>query len=174
MSALTPDETLLGLLAIKPRHGYELLECFNQPDQLGRVWKLTTSQIYKVLKRLEEGGLIVGQAVDVPNAPQRVEYHLTASGQARLQHWLAEQTPSGSIRRIRVEFLSRLYIARGLHQPVTEIIHFQQQACQQQLATLNRLRQSATSEMDTLTLNFVIAQLNAVLAWIKEILYALA
>ncbi|GAB4548685.1 MAG: PadR family transcriptional regulator [Anaerolineae bacterium] len=176
MSALTPDETLLGLLAIKPRHGYELLECFNQPDQLGRVWKLTTSQIYKVLRRLEEGGLIVGQAVDVPNAPQRIKYHLTEHGQTRLQQWLGHRTPSGSIRHIRVEFLSRLYIARRLQQPVTEMIHHQQQACQQQLATLNHLRQAAVSEMDALALDFVIGQLNAVLTWIKqcEMLYALS
>ena len=61
MSSITPDETILGLLAVRARHGYELLDCFRDPSQLGEVWKLSTSQIYAVLKRLESQGLTEGQ-----------------------------------------------------------------------------------------------------------------
>ena len=65
MSQLTPDETLLGLLAAQTRHGYELQECFRDPAQLGEVWNLSTSQLYAVLKRLEQqgfGGADLGHA----------------------------------------------------------------------------------------------------------------
>src|SRR5258707_15802201 len=115
MKSLTPDETILGLLVQRPRHGYELLDCFRDPGQLGEVWRLSTSQLYAVLKRLEFQGLTEGHEVLVPDAPPRMEYTLTGTGQERLQAWLDKSSPSASVHRVRVEFLSRLYIARLLN-----------------------------------------------------------
>src|SRR5687767_1598895 len=115
MSALTPDETILGLLAVQARHGYDLLECFQSPDHLGEVWTLSTSQLYAVLKRLERDGAITGEKQEVENAPPRMCYQLTSAGEARVSAWLNEAAPSASIRRVRVEFLSRLYVARLLN-----------------------------------------------------------
>src|SRR5579863_8426451 len=109
MSSITPDETILGLLAVRARHGYELLDCFRDASQLGEVWNLSTSQLYAVLKRLESQGLTTGHEVLVPDAPARTEYELTPAGEAHLQAWLDEPSPSASVHRIRIEFLSRLY-----------------------------------------------------------------
>src|ERR1044071_933268 len=114
MGSITPDETILGLLAVRARHGYELLDCFRDSSQLGEVWRLSTSQLYAVLKRLEAQGLTEGHEVTVPDAPTRTEYRLTDAGQDRLHAWLNDLAPSASINRVRVEFLSRLYIARLL------------------------------------------------------------
>src|SRR5512133_2098040 len=99
MGSLTPDETLLGLLASRARHGYELLECFSDSGQLGEVWRLSTSQLYAVLKRLEAQGLTEGYDVPVPDAPMRKEYRLTEKGTIRLLAWLDEPEPSASIHR---------------------------------------------------------------------------
>jgi DNA-binding PadR family transcriptional regulator len=66
MSSLTPDETILGLLAVQARHGYELLECFRSTYQPGRVWNLNTSHIYAVLKRLEREGWIDARQLNIP------------------------------------------------------------------------------------------------------------
>lgn len=68
MSQFTPDETLLGSLAAEARHGYQLLECFHNPAQLGRVWHLSASQLYNVLERdinavIWTGLLLVGMAL---------------------------------------------------------------------------------------------------------------
>ena len=120
MSIPTPDETLLGLLAATPQHGYQLLECFRDARQLGSVWNLSTSQVYAVLKRLERTGLITGLAAQSEDAPVRFIYRLTQAGQARLDSWLHESSPSASVRAVRVEFLSRLYIARLLDVPTAE------------------------------------------------------
>src|SRR5215813_13581174 len=103
MSSLTPDETILGLLAVRARHGYELLDCFRDPAQLGEVWRLSTSQLYAVLKRLQVLALTEGHEVTVPDAPTRTEFRLTPAGTARLEEWLHEQAPSPSINRVRVE-----------------------------------------------------------------------
>ncbi len=168
MTSLTPDETILGLLAVQARHGYELLECFSSTHQLGRVWKLSTSQIYAVLKRLEREGWIAGHEIASENAPTRTEYTLTEAGEKRLSAWLNEPHPPASIRRIRVEFLSRLYIARQLNIPTGAVVRCQRQACQKKQAELLSERDHAQPGIDFLALEFHISQLEAVLRWIER------
>lgn len=166
MALPTPDEVVLGLLTAQTRHGYHLLEAFRDPDQLGRIWTLSTSQIYAVLKRLEHDGLIVGNEVSTENAPPRIEYTVTAAGSAALDTWLTTSHPAPSIRRVRVEFLSRLYITRLLERPVETIIAAQRAACQAERARL--LSEAAGSEMGLLANELVIAQLDAVIGWIDH------
>ncbi|NJL53976.1 PadR family transcriptional regulator [bacterium] len=60
MTQLVPDEVILGLLAVEACHGYQLLDHFRSPAALGRVWNLSTSQLYAVLKRLDRLGYIAG------------------------------------------------------------------------------------------------------------------
>ena len=133
MSRLSPDEVILGLLQAAPAHGYELLERFRDPAHLGRIWNMSTSQIYAVLKRLESEGAIVGQPIPQPDAPARTEYHITTQGKDSLAAWLADSHPPISIHRIRVVFLSRLYIATLLGQPTDVIIERQLSVCVAQL-----------------------------------------
>jgi DNA-binding PadR family transcriptional regulator len=168
MSQLTPDETLLGLIALRPRHGYDLLECFRDPDQLGEVWKLSTSQVYAVLKRLETQGLINGAVVAVPDAPARVEYQLTERGAARLAAWLAEPQPSPSIRSVRVMFLSRLFVARLLNMPTQPIVARQKEACQQTLDAIQRTLGQAAPGVGWLALDLIIAQYQVILKWLDR------
>lgn len=168
MTHLTPDETILGLLAAHAKHGYQLLACFTQPDELGRIWDLSTSQLYAVLKRLENQGLIQGCEVEVENAPTRTEYSLTPSGSERLEKWLYDEHPSASIRRIRVEFLSRLYVARALNWPTLPIVRCQKAACRQSHAELLDIRQRAAPGVGFLAVELNLAQLSAILQWIDR------
>lgn len=168
MPILTPDETILGLLAVQARHGYQLLECFQDTQQLGRVWNLSTSQLYNVLKRLERAGLVIGCEVTSENGPPRVEYTLSEAGQQHLKAWLYDSEPSPSIRRIRVEFLSRLFIARELKLSTFEIVHNQCQACLRERERLINERDEAQPGIDMLAIEFVIEQLDAVLRWLAR------
>lgn len=168
MSTMTPDETILGLLAAQPQHGYQLLEHFRDPATLGMVWNLSTSQLYAVLKRLERKGWIAGCEVVSENAPPRVEYTLTSNGHAQLQAWLDEPHPSASIRRVRVEFLSRLYIARLLNLPTIAIVSRQKSACQTELKRILDQRAQTQPGIGYLTLELIITQLNGVLQWIDR------
>lgn len=168
MTSLTPDHTLLGLLAIQPRHGYDLLESFRESSHLGRIWNMSTSQVYAVLKRLEREGSITGYEVESEHAPPRTEYVLTPSGQAALEVWLSEPSPSASIRRIRVEFVSRLYISRELGRPTEPIITRQRAACIEEEARLNAIRVNADSSIERLILDLQIAQIRAVLDWLAQ------
>ncbi len=167
MNAPAPDEVILGLLMAHPQHGYDLLDYFRSQAHLGRVWTMSTSQLYAVLKRLERGGLIVGRQIESTDAPPRTEYTVTEAGMHRLQRWLHEPRPSSSIRRIRVEFLSRLYIARLLGIPSGDIAECQKLVCMEQRDRLREAQQKTTSEIEALTLNFVIGQLEAALEWLE-------
>jgi DNA-binding PadR family transcriptional regulator len=168
MHPLTPDETVLGLLAARARHGYQLLECFRDAAQLGGVWDLSTSQLYNVLKRLEQQGYVIGREMTASDAPTRTEYCLTDAGRERLESWLHEEQPSASIRRVRVEFLSRLFVARSLNIPTIPIVKYQKAACRQHLDELIAQRAQTAPGMGYLTLELVIAQLGAVLQWIDR------
>jgi DNA-binding PadR family transcriptional regulator len=168
MTSLTPDETLLGLLAANARHGYQLLDCFRDPSQLGEVWNLSTSQLYAVLKRLSAQELITGHEIASADAPVRTEYTLTEAGRARLERWLHETCPSASIRAVRVEFLSRLYIARLLNIPTIPIVRAQKAACRQKRIELIEQRVLIEPGIGFLAVELVIAQLDAVLQWIDR------
>jgi DNA-binding PadR family transcriptional regulator len=168
MTSLTPDNTLLGLLAANARHGYQLLDCFRDPSQLGEVWNLSTSQLYAVLKRLSAQGFITGHEIDSEDAPTRTEYALTQEGTKRLESWLHEGCPSASIRAVRVEFLSRLHIARLLNIPTIPVVQAQKAACNQKRAELVKQRDLMEPGVGFLVLELVIAQLDAVLLWIDR------
>jgi DNA-binding PadR family transcriptional regulator len=168
MNQPTPDHVILGLLAVQPCHGYQLLELFADPNELGRVWRMSTSQLYVVLKRLEQQGLIAGREVESADAPTRTEYHLTEAGRDSLNLWLNDKQPSASIRRVRVEFLSRLYIARLLNIPTAPIVRYQKAACQLQQKILLAQQEEAQPGIGLMALEFMVAQLKAVLAWIDR------
>jgi DNA-binding PadR family transcriptional regulator len=168
MSSPVPDETLLGFFAARARYGYELLDCFRDPAQLGEVWKLSTSQLYAVLKRLEAQGLTEGHKVAVSDAPMRTEYRLTGKGEKRLQAWLDEPEPSASVRRVRVEFLSRLYVADLLGIPTGPIVERQRAACLKKRNELLGCLEERKPGIGRLALELVIAQLDAILQWLDR------
>jgi DNA-binding PadR family transcriptional regulator len=166
MNKLVPDEVLLGLIQAQPAHGYELLEIFRSQAHLGRIWTMSTSQLYAVLKRLEDSGAIQGQQVTSPDAPSRIEYTITDRGVQQLADWLYDPQPSSSIHKIRVMFLSRLYIANILSMNSDKIRHHQKGVCEHQRQKLLVQRQKVASPVEALTLDFVISQLETAISWL--------
>lgn len=168
MERLVPDEVILGLLKARPRHGYELLECFRSTSQLGRIWTMSTSQLYAVLKRLEGSGAIKGSEIITPNAPPRMEFNITPVGDVLLEDWLYDADPSPSIHRIRVLFLSRIFIANLLKAPYEIIVNAQVRVCEAQKTHFNFRLVESISEVEKLTISFVIGQLDSAILWLKE------
>lgn len=169
MSQPTPDETILGLLMHQAQHGYQLLEAFDDEQALGRVWKLSTSQLYAVLKRLQTQGFITGEEAYSLDAPPRMVYRITPGGKAYVQAWLSESQPSPSVRRVRVDFLSRLYVARLLNQSPADIIRYQKVSCLTKLDMLLSEQDFTDTSTGSLALALEIAQFEAILAWITQL-----
>lgn len=168
MKDIVPDEVILGLIKAKPSHGYFLMERFNSPEYLGRIWTMSTSQIYAVLKRLEKSQAIRGKTVSTGSGPHKKVYSITEQGEKQLQTWLYDPHPSTSIHRIRVLFLSRLYVSNLLGMPSAPILTYQKSVCLEQLSQLKSDFHNTQSTIEKLTLDFVIGQLDAAINWLEK------
>jgi PadR family transcriptional regulator, regulatory protein AphA len=106
MNAVTP--VLLGLLAHKPRSGYDIKAAVDRSTRF--FWAASYGQIYPELKRLEEEGLVEGE--DRPNGGRsRRVYTLTPAGREALVEWLFGRTVTIELRD---ESLLRLFFADAL------------------------------------------------------------
>ena len=128
---------------------------------IAKDWDLPT-----ILKRLEAQDLTAGREVSSPDAPPRTEYTLTEAGQQRLNQWLDEPLPSPSVRRIRVDFLSRLYVAHLLKRPTDSIIARQRLTCRQRYQELVAERDRTQTGIAALALELMLAQYGAILVWL--------
>lgn len=68
-SAFSPACVLLGLLAQQPAHGYDLHQ--HLTADLGHLWRISLSQTYNILNRLEAQGLISGSVQEQAKRPAR-------------------------------------------------------------------------------------------------------
>ncbi|NUM43716.1 MAG: PadR family transcriptional regulator [Anaerolineales bacterium] len=99
---------ILGLLAQKPRHGYELHAVFSAVVG-GESWDVKPAQIYTTLNRLEEAGLVeTASDLGEGDEPDRRVYAVTETGHTALQAWFA----SGSAPdHQRDEFFVKVMVA---------------------------------------------------------------
>jgi PadR family transcriptional regulator, regulatory protein PadR len=96
------EPALLLLLAERPMHGYELLE--RLPELAREERRVDLGNLYRLLRSLEEEG-IVGSEWDegLPGPAKRV-YRLTRSGTALLAGWAAAL---GDVRDVVTAFIDR-------------------------------------------------------------------
>lgn len=89
---------VLGLLAQRPRHGYELRAAFEAVAGGEENWDVKPAQIYTTLLRMEKGGLVAEQSVEQDGGPEKRIYAITSQGYQTLQDWFTEGTPPGHQR----------------------------------------------------------------------------
>lgn len=109
---LLPGEyAVLGLLAVEPRHGYELARAFAAPP-LSEVCPVEPSLLYAYLRNLERRGLVDWEEVRVGNRPTRKTYEPSEAGWEVLRGWL--RAPVTRMREVRLDLLLKLYLLRLL------------------------------------------------------------
>lgn len=164
-----PDETILGLIAANPQHGYQILDQFTSQDKLGWVWNMSTSQVYAVLNRLEKNLLINGNKVIQKDAPAKKEYSITPTGSERMHAWLYDPAPSSNIRWVRIDFSSKLYIAKLLNLPTIDIIEFQRTSLERHQKWVKDNYKDADNMMETMLSTFIQGQLQAAIKWLNDL-----
>ena len=80
------EPALLLLLRERPAHGYELLEAL--PEVIGES-RVDMGNLYRVLRALEEDGLVTSRWEAGEPGPAKRTYELTASGRRLLDEWAA-------------------------------------------------------------------------------------
>jgi DNA-binding PadR family transcriptional regulator len=97
---------LLGLIAERPRHGYDLKVAFE--ELLAGTWPLNIGQVYTTLARLDRDGLVtlVTPGDDAP--AERKVYGLTEDGALELKRWLA--APAEGPVRLKDELFLKVLV----------------------------------------------------------------
>jgi DNA-binding PadR family transcriptional regulator len=108
-NVLTTEHALLGFLRQRPAHGYEIYQELNKPGGLGLVWRIKQGQLYAVLNRLEQMGLVTASFEPQEGRPPRKMFQLTQAGIDAYIAWIS--TPVERPRRLRLEFLAKMYFA---------------------------------------------------------------
>ena len=80
---------VLGLLAQRPRHGYELRAAFQALVGGKENWDVKPAQIYTTLMRLEQGGFIAEDCIEQDAGPEKRIYAITLTGRKILAEWFA-------------------------------------------------------------------------------------
>ena len=101
-------KVILGMLAARPRSGYEIKQLVDSSARF--FWAASYGQIYPELRRLEEAGLIAG-ADSSQGARQRTVYRLTAAGRRAARAWIARPP---EVFEMRDEGLLELFFAGSI------------------------------------------------------------
>jgi len=159
---------ILGLLAQKQRHGYELRAAFEAVVDGDANWDVKPSQIYTTLERLEEAGL-VDRVSDLgeEDEPSRRVYAVTGPGRAALMEWFAQGiTPDHQRDEFFVKLMTALVSGEG---KLDRIIQTQRAHLFQDLHAATSLRDSYNPRMEMaqiLLLDKAVMHLEADLRWL--------
>jgi DNA-binding PadR family transcriptional regulator len=85
------ETVVLGLLAERPMHGYDVIERFRGRG-MGFWTELSRASVYQVLKRLERDGLVIGRSQQGRGGPDRRVFRITRTGRERLSAGVAEMS----------------------------------------------------------------------------------
>lgn len=159
---------LLGLLAKKARHGYELRVAIETVVGGDENWDVKPAQIYTTLDRLEEAGHVT-RASDLGQGdePSRRVYALTEAGRENLHEWFATGVET---QHQRDEFFVKLMVALFSGEGnVERIIQTQRNHLYQEMHNATNLRDSydpQTELAQILLLDKAIMHLEADLRWL--------
>jgi PadR family transcriptional regulator AphA len=164
-SLLPAEYAVLGLLAIRPMHGYEMARYFDR-DDLTEVCPVEQSLLYTYLRNVEERGLVAAREIRVGRRPPRRIFHLTGPGRAALDEWL--KRPVDRIREVRLDFLLKLYMLRELD-PAAErdLVRRQLEVCETYRERLEG-RAATASGFEALVVGSKLSAARATVDWLRD------
>jgi PadR family transcriptional regulator AphA len=163
-----PENVLLGLLKQKCMHGYELHKSLNALAASGSVWRIKQANLYALLDRLEQDGLISGEIVSEETGLPRKVYALTERGAEVFYRWISD--PVLRPRDLRWDFLMRLYFARLEGQAAAQtLLQRQREAILDWKQDLDAARTAAenTDSYQQVVLAYRCSQTQAALDWLS-------
>jgi poly-beta-hydroxybutyrate-responsive repressor len=106
------EPALLLLLRERPAHGYELLDAL--PSLTGDV-RVDMGNLYRLLRALEEDGVVASEWDAAAPGPAKRMYELTPQGRELLDEWATALRRS----RAQIDSFLRRYEKGGDHAPRT-------------------------------------------------------
>jgi PadR family transcriptional regulator AphA len=112
------EVVMLGALMPGSKHGYEVMQFLS--SALEPAWRVSTSQLYVLLKRLELEGMVQSTLESQESRPSKRVYRITNKGKKVFVDWL--KTPVEHVRDFRLEFLTKMFFFYHLAQPGIETL----------------------------------------------------
>jgi DNA-binding PadR family transcriptional regulator len=107
----TTEYVVLGVLMTGSMHGYDINKFIR--ENLEGIWRISTSQLYALIHRLEEKGLVTGCTSSEGNQPPKNILSISPEGRKRFLEWVI--SPTQHVRDLRMEFLTKLFFLRYLN-----------------------------------------------------------
>lgn len=159
------EYALLGALGDGAKHGYEILQYIEA--HLGSTWYVSTSQLYALLKRLEDRGWLQSSVEVQETRPSKRVFSLTRKGRKIFDEWLF--TPTGHVRDLRVEFLAKLFFIKHLRLEGGRRLVVAQAAVLDALRERLMVRRKQEEEdYQKLVLDARIANIESWIAWLRK------
>jgi DNA-binding PadR family transcriptional regulator len=108
MELSATGKVILGMLAARPRSGYQIKQLVDSSARF--FWAASYGQIYPELKKLEEAGLIKGDDSS-QGGRQRTTFRLTAEGRRAAREWISSPP---EVLETRDEGLLKLFFAGSI------------------------------------------------------------
>jgi PadR family transcriptional regulator AphA len=160
---------VLGLVAIRPASGYDLVAYADQ--SVAYFWSIPRSQLYQELKRLERLDLIAGTRVAQTSAPDKRIYEITEAGRAVLVEWV--ESPTWPSTGSKNGLLLKFFMARHARpESIEPLLRAYRESVELQLADLqaivDQLADRDRAKFGRLTARWGVLQAEANLAWLDE------
>lgn len=111
---------MLGMLR-EPRSGYDIKKQFEQ--SLRNFWRAELSQIYPLLQKMDDEGLLTSTDGESDIGPPRRVYKRTVKGRRELVSWLSEGPVVGTER---IAYLAQVYFLSDLENDESAIGYMQE------------------------------------------------
>jgi tRNA-Thr(GGU) m(6)t(6)A37 methyltransferase TsaA len=115
---------VLGLVAERPAHGWDIARAFGTDGDLGGIWSVSRPLVYRAIAVLRELGYVADRGATPSTAgPHRVPIAPTRRGRQALRRWLARPTPH--VRDLRSELLVKLLLLDRADKDSTTLLQAQ-------------------------------------------------
>ena len=162
---MSPEYALLGILMTGPKHGYEMHSYFS--SHMDQFWRLSMSQIYALLKRMEKNGVVISKGEWQNNRPAKKIFSITQTGKEGFLNWI--YSPVNHVRNLRIEFMAKLFFVKELKlKRATDIIDKQTAILREKLHLLQHPKKNSMDEFQKALHSFKIAQTTSAINWLKE------
>lgn len=160
---LVGEWAVLGVISVRPAHGYAIAEQLAPTGELGRIWSLSQQLTYRALRTLEQAELI--EPAGSSSGRRRV-WQPTATGTTELDRWLG--LPERRVRDLRPNLLLKLRLLEQLGRSARPLLEVQLDT----LATERAAVAGAGDPADALVESWRLAMLDAAHGFVEARLAA--
>ncbi len=160
---MSVPHTLLGLLEVQPRHGYDLKRAYDA--HFGHDRPLKAGQVYATLGRLERDGYVVTAGTDRDGGPDRTTYAVTPAGVVDLDTWFAR--PEGPAAYLQPVLFAKVVLALQSGRDAHAVLDAQR--AEHLVAMRHLTAEKKGADLDrVLALDFALFHLEADLRWLEH------